>query len=199
MKKKLTVKRERFVVEIQLDWNATKAARRSGFSEKTARSQGQRLLANVDIQAALGESRSKNARKAEVTVQDVLRYWKAGMLTPIDEFYVSGPDGELVPKLIEEMTDDAKLALESISVKISESGQGYQSIKKIDGMRCSENLAKHFGIDGVQRSEIGRPGEFIKLSEAEQIDAIDIEQRRLAQAADRIRSANGKEGLSAIH
>ena len=50
---KLTDKRLRFVEEYPVDFNATKAAQRSGFSEKTAYSQGQRLLKNVDIQKAL--------------------------------------------------------------------------------------------------------------------------------------------------
>lgn len=54
--------------------NATKAAEKAGYSKKTARSIGQRLLTNVDIQkyiASLTE-RSKNERIA--TIDDVLTY-----------------------------------------------------------------------------------------------------------------------------
>lgn len=39
--------------EYIIDLNATQAAIRAGYSKKTARSQGQRLLTNVDIQEAI--------------------------------------------------------------------------------------------------------------------------------------------------
>ena len=47
---KLTEKQKKFVDEYLIDLNATQAAMRAGYSEKTARSIGQRLLTNVDIQ-----------------------------------------------------------------------------------------------------------------------------------------------------
>ena len=51
---KLTDKQKRFVDEYQVDLNATAAAKRAGYSEKTAYSMGQRLLKKVEIQAASG-------------------------------------------------------------------------------------------------------------------------------------------------
>ena len=47
--KTLTNKQKAFIAEYLIDFNATQAAIRAGYSEKTARSQGQRLLTNVDI------------------------------------------------------------------------------------------------------------------------------------------------------
>lgn len=44
-----TDKQMAFINEYFIDFNATQAAIRAGYSEKTARSQGQRLLTNVDI------------------------------------------------------------------------------------------------------------------------------------------------------
>ena len=49
-------KQERFVEEFLIDLNATQAAIRAGYSEKTAKSQGQRLLTNVDIAAAFARA-----------------------------------------------------------------------------------------------------------------------------------------------
>jgi phage terminase small subunit len=51
----LTTKQRQFALEYMLDFNATQAAIRAGYSKKTARQQGQRLLTNVDIQAELRE------------------------------------------------------------------------------------------------------------------------------------------------
>jgi phage terminase small subunit len=49
----LNNKQKKFVEEYLKSMNATKAAKNSGYSEKTAYSIGQRLLKNVEIQAAI--------------------------------------------------------------------------------------------------------------------------------------------------
>ncbi len=49
----LTPKQARFVEEYLIDLNATAAAKRAGYSERTAYAQGQRLLKNVEIAAAI--------------------------------------------------------------------------------------------------------------------------------------------------
>ncbi|HEL1929679.1 TPA: terminase small subunit [Streptococcus suis] len=46
---KLTLKQQRFADEYIICGNATEAAIKAGYSERTARSQGNRLLTNVDI------------------------------------------------------------------------------------------------------------------------------------------------------
>jgi phage terminase small subunit len=50
---KLTPKQRAFVEHYLQCWNATEAARRAGYSVKTANQQGPRLLVNVGIQAAV--------------------------------------------------------------------------------------------------------------------------------------------------
>lgn len=72
----LTAKQQRFVEEYCKDCNATQAAIRAGFSERSARSQGHRMLTNVDIKAAV-ETRLKelSMEAAEVTklITDIAR------------------------------------------------------------------------------------------------------------------------------
>ncbi len=46
-------KRQRFVEEYVVDGNATAAARRAGYSARTAKQQGSRLLTYVDVQAEI--------------------------------------------------------------------------------------------------------------------------------------------------
>ena len=50
---RLTPKQQRFVEEYLVDLNATQAALRAGYAKRTAYSQGQRLLKNVETQEAL--------------------------------------------------------------------------------------------------------------------------------------------------
>jgi phage terminase small subunit len=53
MTTKLTAKQARFVEEDLCDLNATQAAVRAGYSQKTAAVQGSRLLTNVKVAAAI--------------------------------------------------------------------------------------------------------------------------------------------------
>lgn len=50
---KLNERQRRFIDEYIIDLNATQAAIRAGYSERTAYSQGQRLLKNVEIKSAI--------------------------------------------------------------------------------------------------------------------------------------------------
>lgn len=62
---RLSYKRRVFVEEYLRCWNATEAAKRAGYSPRTARSQGQRLLTNVDIQAAIKARLAEKAMWAD--------------------------------------------------------------------------------------------------------------------------------------
>ena len=50
-----TVKQQRFIEEYTVDWNATQAAIRAGYSEKSARKIGSDNYAKADIRAAIEE------------------------------------------------------------------------------------------------------------------------------------------------
>lgn len=73
---KLNEKQYRFVQEYIVDYNATQAAKRAGYSEKTAYSNGQRLLKHAEVQAAIKEIQDKATDKAIVDRNMVL----AGLL-----------------------------------------------------------------------------------------------------------------------
>ncbi|KKK68636.1 hypothetical protein LCGC14_2942080 [marine sediment metagenome] len=68
----LTAKRAKFCLEYVVDFNATQAAIRAGYSEHTARSQGQRLLTNVDIQEALAGLQAEGATQTQLTREFVI-------------------------------------------------------------------------------------------------------------------------------
>jgi phage terminase small subunit len=69
----LSAKKAQFVREYLVDLNATQAAIRAGFSEKTAYSQGQRLLKDVEVAAAVELAQAKRAERTEITQDQVLR------------------------------------------------------------------------------------------------------------------------------
>lgn len=67
----LSEKQKRFVLEYLIDLNATQAAIRAGYSEKTAQEQGSRLLSNVMVSEAISKGQAKAAKRAEITVQSL--------------------------------------------------------------------------------------------------------------------------------
>lgn len=68
----MTPKQERFVQEYLIDLNATQAARRAGYSKKTAEFQGSRLLRNVKVQVEISRLRAEQAEAASISAKWVL-------------------------------------------------------------------------------------------------------------------------------
>ena len=68
----LTPKQARFVDEYLIDLNATQAAVRAGYSAKTAKQIGSRLLTNVDIAAAVSNRQAQISERAGLTLESHL-------------------------------------------------------------------------------------------------------------------------------
>lgn len=69
---KLTEKQKRFCDEYIKLGNATQAAINAGYSKRTARSQGQRLLTNVDIKNYIDERMEQLASERIMSAQEIL-------------------------------------------------------------------------------------------------------------------------------
>lgn len=75
----LTAKMKRFGEEYIVDLNATQAAIRAGYSEKTAKSIGQENLTKPDLQDYIQELMDKRSKRTEITADMVLKeYAKLG-------------------------------------------------------------------------------------------------------------------------
>jgi phage terminase small subunit len=64
----MTPKQQRFAEEYVVDHNATQAAIRAGYSERTAKQQGSRLLTKVDVIEAVRAKKARLSRKIEVSI-----------------------------------------------------------------------------------------------------------------------------------
>jgi phage terminase small subunit len=85
----LSAKRRRFVCEYLVDQNATRAAIRAGYSRKTARAIGSRLLTKVDIRRAI----ALRLEKQEVTADRVLAELAKIAFANMADYLTIGPDG----------------------------------------------------------------------------------------------------------
>lgn len=70
----LNEKQKRFCDEYLIDYNATQAAIRAGYSEKTAYSQGQRLLKKVEIKTYIEEKLAEISSQKTAEAQEVMEY-----------------------------------------------------------------------------------------------------------------------------
>ena len=89
----MTPKRAAFVREYLVDLNATEAAKRAGFSVKTAYSAGGRLLKDVEIQSAISAAQAKRAEKLDLSAEWVLAQLKKNYERAMQEEEVKDREG----------------------------------------------------------------------------------------------------------
>lgn len=170
---KLNDRQERFVDEYLVDLNATAAAKRAGYSEKTARSQGQRLLTNVDIQAAIQKRQARLRGKLEITQERVLEELAAIAFANGTDFATINRNGlvRLVPT--DDLPEDKKKAVASIK-----EGQYGTEVKLHDKVKALELLGKHLGVfdsgNGPGNEQENNIFEVIDQSTREEIDTDEI-------------------------
>lgn len=81
----MNIKQQIFCEEYLKDLNATQAAIRTGYSKKTAYSQGQRLLKKVEVQNRIKEIREKIQNKNIATIKDIEEFLSLSMNGKLDE------------------------------------------------------------------------------------------------------------------
>ena len=137
---RLTEKQKRFVAEYLVDLNATQAAIRAGYKEKTAGSIGNENLKKPEIQAAIHEAMVDRQARTEITQDRVLEELAAiGFSKATDYAQIRGPLVDLTPT--EELTEKQKRAIASI-----EQGNFGIKLKLHDKVRALELLGKHVGL-----------------------------------------------------
>ncbi len=104
---KLTNKQAAFIDEYLIDFNATQAAIRAGYSEKAAYSQGQRLLNNVETQKAIQEAMIER-RKANGVTRDSIAS-EIDDMTAISKQYASEGNTQALNAWIKAIETKAKL------------------------------------------------------------------------------------------
>lgn len=144
----------RFVEEYLKDLNATQAAIRAGYSEKTARSQGARLLTNVDIQNAIKEAKTERQERAKIDADYVLK-----RLVEIDQMDVLDiMDENLNMKPLKEWPKIWRQYINNVeSIELSD-GEGWlKKIKWPDKVKNLELIGKHVSV-GAFKEKVEHTG-----------------------------------------
>lgn len=156
----LTDKQEMFCREYLIDLNATQAAIRAGYSEKTANEQGAQNLAKLSIAQRIIELKAERNERVEVNADYVLR-----RLVEIDEMDVLDillANGELKP--IKDWPKVWRTTLSGMDVT-EMAGDAAGLLKKIkwpDKVKNLELLGKHVTVqafkDNVKNELVGANG-----------------------------------------
>lgn len=148
--RKPNAKHQRFVEEYLVDLNATQAAIRAGYSAKTAKVQGSRLLTNAAISEAIRAGREKLAQGTAVTAGRI----REGLAKIAFAEVRSAFDKDGKPLPLHAMPPDISLAINSIETDELLDGQGEnrrsigvtRKLKVSDRLRALELLGKDLGM-----------------------------------------------------
>ena len=147
---RLNERQRRFIEEYLVDLNATQAAIRAGYSSNTAKSQGQRLLTHVDIQAEIKQAMDGRSERTKIEADEVLkRIWNIANANMRD--YITWGPGGVKLKSVDELTEDQTAAVAEVSETITEHG-GTKRIRLHDKMAALDKVAKHLGMYLDRRS-----------------------------------------------
>lgn len=161
---KLTAKQKRFCDEYLIDLNATQAAIRAGYSEKTAYRTGADNLRKPQIEEYIAKRQKELSRSTEITQERVIKELaliafsnNADYAHVVEKKMKAEVDGALVdvldedgkpvmyrtvePVLTEELTEEQKRALAVIK-----KGRDGLEVKSCDKVKALELLGKHLGI-----------------------------------------------------
>lgn len=142
----LTPKQKRFVAEYLVDLNATAAARRAGYSVKTADRIGPELLGKTCVSEAIQRAIQNRERRTEITQDMVLR--ETAKLAFFDIRKMFDKDGK--PLDISKLDADTAAALVGLDVQdIADNDGDYvgfvKKYKMADKLKALELLGKHTG------------------------------------------------------
>ncbi len=150
MTRKLNDKQRMFVKEYLVDLNATQAALRAGYSEKTAKDIGCQNLAKLNIATAIQKAMEKRSDRTEITADYVLN-----RLVQIDKMSVRDiMNDDMTLKPLSEWPDVWCSSISAIDVSEVAAGQqdagaALSFIKKLkwpDALKPLELLGKHLKL-----------------------------------------------------
>ena len=187
----LTEKQARFVAEYLVDLNATDAAKRAGYSEKTAYAIGFENLRKPEIQDAIQTAMAQREKRTAITqdrvLQELARVAFANgtdfARVVVQEEPVEAVDEEGEPKTVirriqrVEIVDTGKVDAEKRSAiaGIKEGKFGIE-VSSYDKLRALELLGKHLGMfEGKGGQKNAAENNLLQaIQNAEEIDTDDL-------------------------
>lgn len=147
----MTPKQRRFVDEYLTDLNATQAAIRAGYSEKTAAAIGAENLIKPQIAAAIQEAMQARSARTLITADRVLTELARIAFSNMKTFAEWGGSGFSL-KQSSKVSDEDAACVAQLSETTTKDG-GSISFKLHDKVRALEKLGDHLGMFDQKKFE----------------------------------------------
>ena len=150
----LTPKQQRFVEEYLIDLNATQAAIRAGYSEKTAKVIAAQNLSKLNVQEAIEEAQSKRAEQTQIDAAYVLK-----RLVEIDQMDVLDiMDDQMKIRPVNEWPKVWRQYVVNLENLELSDGEGcFKKIKWPDKVKNLELLGRHVSV-GAFKDKVEHSG-----------------------------------------
>ena len=141
-------KMEKFCQEYVVDLNATQAAIRSGYSERSAYSIANKLLRKDEVQGFIKELQSDLQKASGITALRVLRehekiaFSDTGMIR----------EGWMTLKDYEELPKEIKDCIQEVATRVTKYGNEVK-IKFYDKQRSLDSISRILGFDAATKIE----------------------------------------------
>lgn len=165
-------KHEAFCLEYMKDSNRTQSAIRAGYSEKTAESQGSRLLRNDKVRARIDELQAEARERNRITLDEVVKFLADVVRSDVNDYVEGGPFG-ITLRDLDEIPPEKRRLIQKVSFKKG-SGTDFELPKKLD---AAEKIMKHLGGYKLDKDdEIQRGGDidWTKLTLDERINLLEL-------------------------
>lgn len=116
----LTPKERRFVLEYLVDFNATKAAIRAGYSQRTARQIGSENLSKPDIYNAISEASDEMLKEAAVTPGRLIREYSRIAFADLTDLVQWDSEGSVTWTPSEDLEPEQRALIGEFSQTITE-------------------------------------------------------------------------------
>lgn len=143
----LTPKQQRFIAEYLIDLNATEAAKRAGYSPRTANEQAARLL--VNLSSEIESAKTRTVIKLDVKSQQVMAACAELAFSDIRQLY--GENGNLLP--MKQWPDSIAKCVQSVEYETRWEGRGDDAVpvyvvkvKLWDKVGAINMLMRRFGL-----------------------------------------------------
>ncbi len=152
----LNDKQERFCYEYCIDFNATQAAIRAGYSQKTARSIGAENLTKPDIKRRISEMQANLAATSGISALKIVQEHAKIAFSNASKFR----DGWMLMKEFEELSEDDKSCIQEVQTKNTKKVIGemeveeeWVKVKLYDKQKSLDSLTNILGFNSPIKTE----------------------------------------------
>ncbi len=142
MSGKLNDRQKRFADEYLIDFNATEAAKRAGYSEKTAYSMGSENLKKPDILDYIEKRKKARIDRTQITQDKVIIELAKIAFADGMDFATVGKRNRVLLTPTENLPLEKRAAVASVK----KGAKGAVEVKTYDKVKALELLGKHLGL-----------------------------------------------------